>query len=124
MVKELEDFYTLVDCMVLCHFVCLPTIGPILWEELTKLYSILTGINAKMTDLTSKAEKISNLIRLFNMREGIGRVDDNLPKRFKKEPLKKGASQGQIVEEDKLERMLDRYYELRGWDKSGTPSQA
>jgi aldehyde:ferredoxin oxidoreductase len=44
MVKEQEDFYTLIDSMVLCKFVCLPTVGPILWGELTKLYSIITGV--------------------------------------------------------------------------------
>jgi aldehyde:ferredoxin oxidoreductase len=35
--------------------------------------------------------------------------------------LEMGASEGQIVETEKFERMLDNYYELRGWDKSGKP---
>lgn len=118
MVKEQEDFYTLIDSMVLCTFVCLPTIGPILWEELTKLYSIVTGVEAKTADLISKAERINNLIRLFNRREGVDQADDDLPERFKKEPLRKGASEGQIVEGEELRSMLDKYYELRGWNKS------
>jgi len=121
MVKKQENFYTIIDSMVLCKFVCLPTIGPILWEQLTKLYSIVTGVEAKMANLISKAERINNLIRLFNIREGIGRVDDDLSERFTKEPLKKGASEGQIVEREKLGRMLDKYYELRAWGKSGKP---
>jgi len=50
MVKE-EDFCTLMDSMVLCKFVCLPTIGPILWEELTKLCSIITGIEVGKKEL-------------------------------------------------------------------------
>jgi len=123
MVKKQENFYTIIDSMVLCKFVCLPTIGPILWEQLTKLYSIVTGVEAKMANLISKAERINNLIRLFNIREGIGRVDDDLSERFTKEPLKKGASEGQIVEGEKLGRMLDKYYELRGWGKSGKPKK-
>jgi aldehyde:ferredoxin oxidoreductase len=117
MVKEQEDFYTLIDSMVLCKFVCLPTIGPMLWGELTKLYSIVTGVEVKMVNLISIAERINNFTRLFNMREGIGRADDGLPERFIKEPLRKGASEGQIVEKEKLDKMLDQYYKLRGWNK-------
>ncbi len=109
MVKEQEDFYTLVDCMVLCKFVCLPTIGPILWDELVKLYSIITGIEVGKEELLTAAEKINNLVRSFNLREGISRKDDVLPERFLKEPLK-----GQVVEKEKLDKMLDRYYKLRG----------
>ncbi|MEM3703271.1 MAG: aldehyde ferredoxin oxidoreductase C-terminal domain-containing protein, partial [Candidatus Bathyarchaeia archaeon] len=50
-VKEQEDFYALVDSMVLCKFLCLPTIGPILWDELTELYSIITGVEVKVENL-------------------------------------------------------------------------
>jgi len=109
MVKEQEDFYTLVDCMVLCKFVCLPTIGPILWDELVKLYLIITGIEVGKEELLRVAERINNLVRQFNLREGISRKDDVLPERFLKEPLK-----GQVVEKEKLDKMLDRYYKLRG----------
>jgi len=109
MVKEQEDFYTLIDSMVLCKFVCLPTIGPILWDELTKLYSIITGIEVGRMELVTAAERINNLVRVFNLREGIGRKDDVLPERFVKEPLK-----GQVVEKEKLDKMLDQYYKLRG----------
>jgi aldehyde:ferredoxin oxidoreductase len=111
MVKELESFYTLIDSMVLCKFVCLPTIGPILWDELTKLYSIITGIEAGKEELMMAAERINNLVRSFNLREGISRKDDVLPDRFVKKPLK-----GQVVEKEKLDKMLDRYYKLRGWN--------
>jgi aldehyde:ferredoxin oxidoreductase len=120
-IKEQEDFYTIIDCMVLCKFLSLPTIGPILWEELERLYSIITGAKVKRANLISAAERVHNLIRLFNMREGIGPSDDDLPERLKTEPLKKGASEGQIVKSEELGRMRNRYYELRGWDESGKP---
>ncbi len=111
-VKEQEDFNTLVDCMVLCKFVCLPTIGPILWEELSKLYSIVTGADVKPNQLMATAERINNLIRAINIREGITKKDDTLPKRSTTEPIK-----GQTVEEDKLNKMLNQYYKLRGWNE-------
>lgn len=115
MVKEQEDFYAIVDSMVLCKFLCLPTIGPILWEELAKLYYIITGIEVKKRDLIITAERINKLVRLFNTREGISKKDDVLPERFTDESLKKGASKGQIIRKEKFEKMLDEYYRIRGW---------
>ncbi len=56
---------------------------------------------------------------MFNVREGIGRKDDILPKRFLKETLPAGPSRGHTVD---LEPMLDEYYGARGWDvRSGIP---
>ncbi len=108
MVKESEDFYTLIDSMVLCKFVCLPTIGPILWEELVRLYSIVTGVRMKKKELVALATRINNLVRSFNVREGNDRADDALPERFAKEYV-----EGQIVEKEKLETMVDDYYRIR-----------
>ena len=113
-VKEQEDFYTLIDSMVLCKFVCLPIIGPILWEELTRLYSIITGIETGRKELVTVAERINNLIKSFNLREGINKKDDALPERFIKEPIK-----DQVVKRKSLRTMIDEYYKLRGWDGKG-----
>ncbi len=107
-VKESEDFYTLVDSMVLCKFVCLPTIGPILWEELTRLYSIVTGARVKKKELITAATRINNLVRSFNLREGVARADDTLPERLTKEFV-----EGQIVKREKLEKMVNDYYGIR-----------
>jgi aldehyde:ferredoxin oxidoreductase len=115
MVKELEDFHIIVDCMVLCKFLCLPIIGPILWDELVKLYSIVTGIEVKKEDLVEIASNVQNTIRRFNLREGLIRKDDTLPQRFFDEGLRTGASKGEKVEKEGFERMLNEYYKLRRW---------
>jgi aldehyde:ferredoxin oxidoreductase len=66
-------------------------------------------------------ERIYNLERMFNMMKGLSRKDDTLPKRFT-EPLLEGGSEGSALTYDDLDRMLDEYYELRGWDKhTGRP---
>ena len=36
------------------------------------------------------------------------------------EPLKGGASKGQVISKEDLDRMLDEYYEARGWDRLTT----
>jgi aldehyde:ferredoxin oxidoreductase len=120
-VKELEDFHAIVDSMVLCKFVCLPTLGPILWDELVRLYSIVTGIETGKKELLTIAGRINNLVRAFNIREGVGRKDDTLPQRFFNEGLKRGASKGEVVDREKFEKMLDEYYTLRSWTKEGKP---
>jgi aldehyde:ferredoxin oxidoreductase len=65
-------------------------------------------------------ERIWNLERLFNLREGFGRNDDTLPRRFLSEPLTTGPTKGQVVE---LDKMLDEYYRARGWDNEGRPTR-
>jgi len=58
-------------------------------------------------------ERIQNLKRLFNLREGLKPSDDTLPERFTKEPMPSGPGKGQVAN---LKVMLEEYYKLRGWD--------
>jgi aldehyde:ferredoxin oxidoreductase len=75
-----------------------------------------------MDYLWKVGERIVNLERAFNVREGFGRKDDKLPARMLTEPLHTlGApGEGEIVRE--MEQFLDRYYELRGWNRDGIPT--
>ena len=110
-VKELEDFYTIVDSMVLCKFVCLPSIGPILWSELIRLYTIITGLKITKRKFITLAERINNIIKSFNLKAGVNRKDDSLPERFINEPVK-----GQTIKKTELSKMIDQYYRLRRWN--------
>jgi aldehyde:ferredoxin oxidoreductase len=89
-----------------------------------KLLAAATGVEyASDTGYLRKVgERIVNLERAFNVREGIGRKDDKLPARMLKEPLHTydAAGEGEVVRE--MEQFLDRYYELRGWNKDGIPT--
>jgi aldehyde:ferredoxin oxidoreductase len=58
-------------------------------------------------------ERIYNLQRCYNVRHGITRADDRLPRRFSEEPSPSGNAEGEVID---LEPMLDEYYTLRGWD--------
>lgn len=70
-------------------------------------------------------ERVNNLGRAFNTREGFTRQDDTLPERLMKEPLQAGNSRGQVISREELNTMLDEYYEARGWDKkTGTPTRS
>ena len=69
-------------------------------------------------------ERLNNVARLFNIREGFTRKDDTFPWRLMNEPIKGGASDGQIISQKDLDEMLDEYYQSRGWDKHGVPTAA
>lgn len=64
-------------------------------------------------------ERIFNMQRVFNVKVGISRKDDQLPKRFLEVPLKKGKCDGRVFEN--FNEWLSEYYNLRGWDDNGIP---
>jgi len=65
-------------------------------------------------------ERICNLERCFNVRDGFSRKDDTLPRRLLQEPLRNGPAEGQIITH--LDALLDEYYDLRGWTRDGLPT--
>jgi aldehyde:ferredoxin oxidoreductase len=68
--------------------------------------------------------RIYNLERLILTREGVRRKDDLLPERITKEAVPSGPIEGQTLTADMYDTMLDEYYDVRGWDKDGVPTQA
>jgi len=90
------------------------------WEGTGELLQAATGWDLTGEEVRLIGERIVNLERLFNAREGITRADDTLPKRFLEQPMPAGgASAGSVLE---LEPMLDEYYRARGWDvQTGLP---
>ncbi len=65
-------------------------------------------------------ERIWNLEKLFNLKAGLGRKDDTLPKRILEEPADVGTAKGLVC---RLDEMLPEYYELCGWDGDGVPKK-
>ncbi len=68
-------------------------------------------------------ERVYNLGRMFNVREGLRRKDDYLPPRIMKEGLERGKASGQKIPEEAFNQMLSEYYNLRGWDEEGIPKR-
>ena len=111
---EDEDRMTLFDTLILCRFYK-DLIG---WEDLELLIHSTAGMELDKSGLRQIAANVSNAARWFNIREGITRADDSLPKRFFQETLGKKKK---IIRKEDLNRMLDEYYESRGWDNQGIP---
>ncbi len=103
------------DSLVICKFV-----GYALGLEFqVRFLSTILEKEISINDLLTIGERIYNLERLFNIREGFSRKDDNLPKRFLETPLKDGPSKGKVVP---LNDLIDEYYKVRNWDENGIPT--
>lgn len=120
MVAENENFAVVVESVGVCKYGTMipPTF---FYDDIAKALHLTTGMKLSVVELRKIGEKIVNLNRLFNAREGIGRKDDSLPDRLTKEPMPTGPSKGHVIE---LDQMLDEYYQYRGWDlKTGLPNR-
>jgi aldehyde:ferredoxin oxidoreductase len=103
---------------VLC---CFPGFGMSL-KELWQLTDAVTGFGyTSAREFERVGERINTLARLFNVREGLDRRQDTLPARNLTQPLPSGPARGQVVE---LDRLLDDYYSLMGWNADGIPTAA
>ncbi|RLD02119.1 MAG: hypothetical protein DRI46_01195 [Chloroflexi bacterium] len=114
LVKEAQDMVAIKDSLSFC---VLSSAGTSL-DDMAELFSAAVGIEVTPQDLLEAGERINNLERLFNIREGFTRADDTLPRRFLKDPISDNQGNPQLVD---LERLLDMYYLARGWDREGRP---
>lgn len=120
MVKECEDFAVVVESVGICKYGTMipPTFY---YKDVLRALNATTGMGLTERELRRIGERIVNLNRMFNVREGIRRKDDTLPERLLKEPSPDGPPKGHVVE---LDQMLDEYYKLRDWDlKMGLPTE-
>lgn len=94
-------------------------------ENYEGLFGVITGRKLSWDELLKVSERIWNLTRAISMREikGFGRKWDYPPERFSTEPVPTGPSQGYYLSREKMDRLLDWYYEARGWDDNGLPTK-
>jgi len=99
----------------LCLFVA-STGGPL--ETFAPCTAAATGVPYTIEEFVKIGERTWNLERLWNLRAGLTKADDSLPKRLLKEAHTSGPSAGVTVN---LDAMLPVYYEERGWSEDGKP---
>ncbi|MBM4330652.1 MAG: aldehyde ferredoxin oxidoreductase family protein [Deltaproteobacteria bacterium] len=111
-----HDRTAFLDSLGYCIFP--PNNGGMDFQEVASLFSFVVGEPFPELDLFKAGERIWNLERLFNFREGLTGKDDALPPRLLKEPMPAGPAKGHIVE---LDTLLKDYYKVRNWDEKGVP---
>ncbi len=116
LLKTFQDLTAVVDSSDICLF----TTFAIGLPEISEMLRTVTGLEYSDEEILQIGERIWNLEKLFNLKAGFTRKDDTLPERLLKEPVKTGPGKGLVT---KLDVMLDEYYEVRGWDKEGIPTE-
>ena len=106
----------LVNALVMCYFVP--------WNsfEQTEIVRAVTGWNTSTFELMKVGERIMNMTRIFNLREGFTSDDDRLPDRFF-QPHTTGALAETSIDLENFSEAKKIYYEMMGWDKNGVPSK-
>jgi aldehyde:ferredoxin oxidoreductase len=84
----------------------------------------ITGIHRDWNDYEKVGDRIWNLTRMFWAREidGFDRSWDMPSPRFYEDAPESGATKGQITKIEDVHRLLDMYYEQRGWSNDGLPT--
>lgn len=116
LVRDLQHYNAAKFSLVLCDFWALS------FDLMAEMLSALLGRAVTTGELELAGERIFNLTRLFNLREGFSGRDDALPRRVYSDPLPSGATAGKTLPEGEFKRMLAEYYSLRGWDADGRPA--
>jgi len=114
LVAYYENICALVDSLEVCKNLA-ENMNILDYVKIAKLINIVTGMELGPDDVARVGERVINLERAYDIREGIRREHDTLPVKFLKEPLRVGPSVGHVIE---LEEMLNEYYSVRGWDIS------
>ncbi|HSB69384.1 MAG TPA: aldehyde ferredoxin oxidoreductase family protein [Candidatus Methylomirabilis sp.] len=118
-----QHFTAVDDSLVLCRFTSeRGGYGMYLNEHYVRMVNAATGWDLDLPELERIGERICNLERVLNVRQGISRKDDTLPWRVQHEPIPDGPSKGMRCAPEELDRMLDEYYSLRGWTPDGLPT--
>jgi aldehyde:ferredoxin oxidoreductase len=122
MIADEGNMYNIIDSLIVCKF----SRGTYYdgWKDLANYYTLATGIPMTPEELTQDGERIENLARLFNIREGKGtRKYDTVPYKIMNYPVPdEGPAKGMCVSDEELQIGLDDYYAVRGWTSDGVPT--
>ena len=109
-----QDWRSFCNALILCYFANPPV------QTVVELLSSATGWEVGLDEAMAIGERIWNLKRALNLRLGLRREDDRLPKLLLR-PLEEGGTEGHVPD---LEEMLEEYYRVRGWDPAtGAPAR-
>ena len=104
-----EDLINLFNSVGICiRPPVMEAIGPVILAE---AYTVHTGLETTAEELMEGAERIWNLIKLFNLREGEDIGDIKFPRRFYEESVGE-----KMLDEEKVQEVLKKYFAARGWD--------
>ena len=120
LVKEREDLWSIFDSLMLCKFIRGILNTP---DQLARLYTLVTGFETTAEELQRAGERIYNLEKAYNVREGWRRKDDYPAPRIMTDPIRSGVAKGAVVTKEEFDLMYKAYCRERGWTPEGLPTK-
>lgn len=119
--KWVEDYNVMLLNLGLCNR---PPYQQMLTPEAcAELFRVSTGMEITAEDLLRSGERAIVMERLFNCREGFGRKEDQPPQKWVTRSTWVDGREIKPLQVDTVNRMLDLYYEERGWTDKGIPAE-
>jgi aldehyde:ferredoxin oxidoreductase len=117
LVEHTERQALLTDCVTMCKNIGL-SMDILDFDFASRLLTAGTGLKFTSEKVDDALKGVIDRDRKMNIDFGVTAGQDTLPRRFTHEPLKEGASKGQVVP---VGRMVKEYYKAKGWDRDGVP---
>ncbi|MBA7604442.1 putative oxidoreductase YdhV [subsurface metagenome] len=111
---DYQNMLSVYNPLGLCKFLFIMMVGP---KAIARWINKVCGWDMTMEELMKTGERLFNLKRVYDIKLGITRKDDKLPKRLL-EPKPDGNAKGMVPP---IDRLLEEVYQLRGWDDNGIP---
>jgi aldehyde:ferredoxin oxidoreductase len=121
-VWDSENRHCVADLLGICKF-HIPWGYTLSLELPARIFSSATGVHTDEDDLLRAAQRVLLLERTFNVFRGIRRKDDILPENLYQRPVTDGIFKGEVLEKDEFHKMVNEYYQLRGYDFEGIPME-
>jgi aldehyde:ferredoxin oxidoreductase len=120
--KALYNIWSATDAYLFCIFATAPT-RILSLQKMAELLHAITGWETSAYEIMRTGERRNHIMRWYNIREGLNRSDDTLPKRFFIEPIKDGPKKGDVLEKEKFDGAIRDFYLMMGWDEEGVPKK-
>ena len=119
----LSEFWSALDALDVCPFASAP-VRILSLDDVAALVRAATGWETSSHEVMRWGARRLQLMRIYNLREGLTAADDGLPARFFDEPIDAGPLLGSRLDRTAFDAMIGTYYGLMGWDVRGVPTDA
>lgn len=121
--KWVQDMTTIPDLFGICKifYILSAAYSDFTPDDFARIYNAATGMELSGEDILRSSERVYNVEQAFNVKiGGFSRKDDVLPDRLFKEEADGGPAEGKSLKREEIEKLLDEYYQARGWDRETT----
>jgi aldehyde:ferredoxin oxidoreductase len=118
-----EEYAAVYDTLPICKFIRRCFTGKAdragAWPSIANLINATTGWNFDYDDVDLIGVRAHTMKKAFNIREGWKAEDDELPYRWRHDPMTIGPSAGHVVTDEELAYLKKIYYKAKGWTEDG-----